>query len=74
MTTEATAPAYPVFRVTSGSPTPEELAALAAILTAIAGDTGDDSASESGWNRRKGVETRGVIDHRGNWSGSLLRL
>lgn len=49
-------PEAPVIEVVSGSPTPEELAAVVTVLTAAAGASGKDSGSGtartpgSGWN------------------------
>lgn len=60
--------------VTAGNPSPEELAALVLVLAAAAGGEQQDAQNYNDWNRRMGVEGLGVMDNRGNWSGSLRRL
>ncbi len=69
---EGSAP--PVLTVTSGNPSAEELAALVLVLAAAAGEEQQEPQVYNDWNRRMGVEGRGVMDNRGNWGGSLRRL
>lgn len=64
----------PMLTVTAGNPSPEELAALVLVLAAAAGGEQQDAQNYNDWNRRMGVEGLGVMDNRGNWSGSLRRL
>jgi hypothetical protein len=54
-------PARPVLRIVRGDPTPEELAALTAVLAAASGGSGpsaEDPAPASAWAERESLVRR----------------
>jgi len=69
---EGDAPRRPVLRVVSGSPTPEELAVLTA-LVAAAGDGGEEPAPRvrrGGWNDPSALHRRQLLPGPNGWRSS----
>lgn len=64
----------PALRVLSGNPSEEDLAILVLVMSALSGGGDEEAGADTFWNRRKGMQSRGVVDQRGNWAGSLLRI
>jgi hypothetical protein len=67
------APAAPLLRVVKGEPTPEELAALVAVIAARSGG-GDDVAAgpRSAWTDRARYVRRPLTPGPGAWKASAL--
>lgn len=63
----------PALRVVSGSPTPEELAALTAVVTAAAGDTAEpvERVRRGGWNDPSAQHRRPLIPGPNAWRASV---
>ena len=69
------APARPVLRIVRGEPTPEELAALTAVLAAASGG-GEEPEPErprSLWADRTSLVRRPLVPGRGAWRASARR-
>jgi len=74
-TTDAQEAGAPLLRVVGGSPTPEELAAVTAVLTALEAEAAESareaprdlSASPSGWSSRAARLRRPVDRGPGRW-------
>ena len=70
------APARPVLRVVSGSPTPEELAVLTALAAARSGDGSEDAPPGSrvrrgGWSDPGTLHRRELLPGANAWRSSL---
>ena len=64
-----------LLRVESGSPTPEELAAVVAVLTAAVAETNEQAAKaisqpKSSWNRSDSMLRGGLTPGFGQWTAS----
>lgn len=72
--TEEEAPARPVLRIVRGDPSPEEVAALTAVLAAASG--GGGAAPEAGprsvWSERESLVRRPLSPGPGAWRASAL--
>lgn len=73
-TTTPDGPQPPVISVVSGSPGPEEVAALVAVLSAASGggDAGDAPRRASNWSAPGGRMRQGHAHGHGAWRGSAL--
>jgi hypothetical protein len=67
VTSEANEPARPVLRIVRGDPTPEEVAALVAVLAARSGGGGDDPPPPSPWSRPSYSHSRPLSPGPGAW-------
>jgi hypothetical protein len=67
-------PAHPVVRVVAGSPSAEEVAALVAVLSAVAGGDhpGDSPRRASNWSAPGGRMRHTHAHGYGAWRGSAL--
>ncbi|MCD2197412.1 acyl-CoA carboxylase subunit epsilon [Actinomycetospora endophytica] len=72
--TDETAPARPVLRIVRGDPTPEEVAALTAVLAAASGGGGEpeETGPTSVWNERESLVRRPLTPGPGAWRASAL--
>ncbi|WP_018333944.1 acyl-CoA carboxylase epsilon subunit [Actinomycetospora chiangmaiensis] len=71
---EEEAPARPVLRIVRGDPSPEELAALTAVLAAASGGGGaePEAGPTSVWTERSALVRRPVHPGPGAWRASAL--
>ncbi|GLZ54876.1 acyl-CoA carboxylase subunit epsilon [Actinomycetospora sp. NBRC 106378] len=71
---EEEAPARPVLRVVRGEPSPEEVAALAAVLAAASSGGGEapESGPRSVWSERESLVRRPLTPGPGAWRMSAL--
>jgi hypothetical protein len=70
-----TEPAAPVLRIVSGSPTPEELAVLAALVR-LAGTGGDETSAaptRGRWNDPAALHRRPQLQGPGGWRAAAFR-
>jgi hypothetical protein len=70
-----TEPAVPTLRIVGGSPTPEELAVITALVTA-AGSGGDDAAPEAPrgrWNDPASLRRQPLLPGLGGWRAATFR-
>ena len=69
------APARPVLRIVRGEPTPEELAALTAVLAATGSGGGEPEPERprSLWADRVSLVRRPLVPGRGAWKASARR-
>ena len=73
---DGTAPERPVLRIVRGDPTPEEVAALTAVLAAASGGSGDpgpDTGPASVWTERESLVRRPLTPGPGAWRTSAWR-
>jgi hypothetical protein len=68
------APRRPVLRIVRGDPTPEEVAALTAVLAAASGGSGEpeDTGPASVWVERESLVRRPLTPGPGAWRASAL--
>ncbi|GAB3306034.1 acyl-CoA carboxylase subunit epsilon [Hymenobacter humi] len=71
---EEEAPARPVLRIVRGDPSPEEVAALTAVLAAASGGGGapSDTGPRSVWTERSALVRRPLHPGPGAWQASAL--
>ncbi|HEY2193749.1 MAG TPA: acyl-CoA carboxylase subunit epsilon [Actinomycetospora sp.] len=72
---EETAPERPVLRIVRGDPTPEEVAALTAVLAAASGGSGEpeDTGPASAWVERESLVRRPLTPGPDAWRMSNWR-
>jgi hypothetical protein len=63
-------PVRPLLRVVRGEPTPEELAALVAVLGACAGGVRPPAETRSAWSNPAGLVRRPLVHGPGQWTQS----
>jgi hypothetical protein len=71
-TTDATEPAKPLLRIVSGNPTPEEVAALVAVLAASGGGEAPAPRRTPAWSRPQRLVRSTPAPGPGAWRASGL--